>query len=233
LEDQLGLRVQEVKPFGLAGSVGSTPLRIIVDGIPPRQLLGKLYAQSHWRRSLVQAGRELLYGRLEDEKPFNAVRRLVQQEDYVLFLMQRANLPCPTPYGFVELTPEREYLLVTEFLDGAMELGGAPVDDRIIDDGLGIIRKLWDAGLARQASKSPGPGQSDAADRRRVRGGQAHPLAPGGRPGQHDALPCAALQPGTSLRAGPAPVHGRRDHRGVRRRPRVGLSLPVAPDAAR
>jgi membrane-associated phospholipid phosphatase/tRNA A-37 threonylcarbamoyl transferase component Bud32 len=154
LEDQLGLRVEEVKPFGLAGSAGSTPMRITVDGVPPRQLFGKLYAQSHLRADRwYKLGRELLYGRLEDEKPFNTVRRLVQQEDYALSLMQRAGLPSPTPYGFVELTPEREYLLVTEFFDGAVELGEAPVDEEIIDDGLGIIRKLWDAGLAHRDIK--------------------------------------------------------------------------------
>ena len=77
-----------------------------------------------------------LYGRLEDEKPFNIVRRLVQQEDYALRLCRDAGLPSPTPHGFVELTPEREYLLVTEFFDGAVELGEAEVDDQVIDDGL-------------------------------------------------------------------------------------------------
>jgi tRNA A-37 threonylcarbamoyl transferase component Bud32 len=154
LEDQLGLVVTEVKPFGLAGSAGSTPLRITVEGDPPRQLFGKLYAQSHLRADRwYKLGRELLYGRLEDEKPFNTVRRLVQQEDYALSLMQRAGLPSPTPYGFVELTPEREYLLVTEFFAGATELGEAEVDDQVIDDGLGIIRKLWDAGLAHRDVK--------------------------------------------------------------------------------
>jgi tRNA A-37 threonylcarbamoyl transferase component Bud32 len=154
LEDQLGLVVQDVKPFGLAGSAGSTPLRITVKGDPPRQLFGKLYAQSHLRSDRwYKLGRELLYGRLEDEKPFNTVRRLVQQEDYALSLMQRAGLPSPTPFGFVELTPEREYLLVTEFFDGAVELGEAEVDDQVIDDGLGIIRKLWDAGLAHRDVK--------------------------------------------------------------------------------
>jgi membrane-associated phospholipid phosphatase len=100
LEDQLGLVVEEVKPFGLAGSAGSTPLRITVKGDPPRQLFGKLYAQSHLRSDRwYKLGRELLYGRLEDEKPFNTVRRLVQQEDYALSLMQRAGLPSPTPFG--------------------------------------------------------------------------------------------------------------------------------------
>ena len=154
LEDQLGLVVEEVKPFGLAGSAGSTPLRIKVKGDPPRQLFGKLYAQSHLRADRwYKLGRELLYGRLEDEKPFNTVRRLVQQEDYALSLMARAGLPSPAPFGFVELTPEREYLLVTEFFAGAVELGEAEVDTQVIDDGLGIIRRLWDAGLAHRDIK--------------------------------------------------------------------------------
>jgi tRNA A-37 threonylcarbamoyl transferase component Bud32 len=154
LADQLGLVVEEVEPFGLAGSAGSTPLKITVKGDPPRRLFGKLYAQSHLRSDRwYKLGRELVYGRLEDEKPFNTVRRLVQQEDYALRLMRDHGLPNPTPFGFVELTPEREYLLVTEFLDGTVELGEAEVDDAVINDGLLIIRKLWDAGLAHRDIK--------------------------------------------------------------------------------
>src|SRR4029453_11651838 len=85
LHDQLGLVVEEVEPFGLAGSAGSTPLRITVTGEPPPVLFGKLYARSPLRADRwYKLGRELLYGRLEDEKPFNTVRRLVQQEDYAL-----------------------------------------------------------------------------------------------------------------------------------------------------
>ena len=90
---------------------------------------------------------------MEDEKPFNTVRRLVQQEDYALRVCRDAGLPSPAPYGFVELTPEREYLLVTEFFDGAVELGEAEVDEQIIDDGLGMVRRLWDAGLAHRDIK--------------------------------------------------------------------------------
>jgi tRNA A-37 threonylcarbamoyl transferase component Bud32 len=154
MEDQLGLVVQDIKPFGLSGSAGSTPLRITVKGDPPRLLFGKLYAQSHLRSDRwYKLGRELLYGRLEDEKPFNTVRRLVQQEDYALRLMRDHGLPSPAPFGFVELTPEREYLLVTEFFDGAVELGEAEVTDQIVDDGLGIVRRLWDAGLAHRDIK--------------------------------------------------------------------------------
>ena len=154
LQHQLGLAVEEVTPFGLAGSAGSTPLRITVKAATPTFLFGKLYARSHLRADRwYKLGRELLYGRLEDEQPFHTVRRLVQQEDYALALMQRAGLPSPRPYGFVELTPEREYLLVTEFFDGATELGETEVSDDIIDEGLQIIRKLWDAGLAHRDIK--------------------------------------------------------------------------------
>jgi tRNA A-37 threonylcarbamoyl transferase component Bud32 len=67
--------------------------------------------------------------------------------------MQRAGLPSPEPYGVVELTPEREYLVVCEFLDGATEISKAQVDDAVIDQGLGIIRKLWEAGLAHRDIK--------------------------------------------------------------------------------
>jgi tRNA A-37 threonylcarbamoyl transferase component Bud32/membrane-associated phospholipid phosphatase len=154
LQDQLGLMAAEVEPFGLAGSAGSTPLRIKVRGDPDTWMFGKLYARSHLRADRwYKLGRELLYGRLEDEKPFNTVRRLVQQEDYALQKLYLAGLPSPRPYGVVELTPEREYLLVTEFFASAVELGEAEVDDQVIDDGLAIIRRLWQAGLAHRDIK--------------------------------------------------------------------------------
>jgi tRNA A-37 threonylcarbamoyl transferase component Bud32 len=154
LADQLGLDILEVKPFGLSGSAGSTPLRIKVAGDPPTVLFGKLYARNHLRSDRwYKLGRELLYGRLEDEKPFHTVRRLVQQEDYALHKLYLAGLPTPRPYGFVELTPDREYMLVSEFFDGAVELGEAEVDEGVIDEGLGIIRRLWDAGMVHRDVK--------------------------------------------------------------------------------
>jgi membrane-associated phospholipid phosphatase/tRNA A-37 threonylcarbamoyl transferase component Bud32 len=154
LEDQLGIQVVELKPFGLSGSAGSTPLRVCVKGDPNSYLFAKLYAGSHLRADRwYKLGRTLLYGRLEDEKPFNTVRRLVQQEDYALRLMYGAGVRSPEPFGIVEITPEREYLVVTEFVDGAVEVGEAEVDEAIIDDGLRIIRRLWDAGLAHRDIK--------------------------------------------------------------------------------
>ena len=143
----------EVTPFGLAGSGGSTPLRIGVKGDP--DLFGKLYAITHLRSDRwYKLGRTLLYGRLEDEKAFNTVRRLVQYEDYVLHLMHDAGLPVPRPYGFVEITPEREYLLVTEFFAGAREIGDVDVvDESMIDQGLRIVRTLWEIGIAHRDIK--------------------------------------------------------------------------------
>ena len=143
-----------VKPFGLEGSGGSTPLRRDGQGRPRPYLFAKLYAITHLRSDRwYKLGRTLMYGRLEDEKPFNTVRRLVQYEDYVLRLMHDAGLPVPEPYGIVEITPEREYLLVTEFFDGAKETGDAEVDEAMIDQGLLIVRQLWEAGLAHRDIK--------------------------------------------------------------------------------
>jgi tRNA A-37 threonylcarbamoyl transferase component Bud32/membrane-associated phospholipid phosphatase len=156
LEDQLGIQVVEIKPFGLSGSAGSTPLRVCARGDPNTFLFAKLYARSHLRADRwYKLGRTLLYGRLEDEKPFNTVRRLVQQEDYALRLLYGAGVRSPEPFGIVEITPEREYLITFEFFDDAQELGEAEVevDEAIIDDGLRIIRRLWDAGLAHRDIK--------------------------------------------------------------------------------
>ena len=154
VEDQLGLTVSEIRPVGLSGSAGSTPLRLRVEGASSPYLFGKLYSRTHLRSDRwYKLGRELLYGRLEDEKPFNTVRRLVQQEDYALRVVREAGVPGAKSYGFVELTPEREYMLVTEFLEDAVELGDAEVDDALIDEALHLIRILWDAGLAHRDIK--------------------------------------------------------------------------------
>ena len=159
LQDQLGLVVTAVTPFGLAGSGGSTPLKITVKAPDAAEqdescVFGKLYAATHVRSDRwFKLGRTLLYGRLEDEKPYHSVRRLVQYEDYVLRLLSDAGLPVPHPLGIVEITPEREYLLVTEFLQGAKEIGEAEVDDAIIDQGLAVVRRMWEIGMAHRDIK--------------------------------------------------------------------------------
>src|SRR3954452_3569416 len=154
VQDQLGFTVVEVVPFGLAGSGGSTPLRIRIEGDPDTYLFGKLYAMNHVRADRwYKLGRTLLYGRLEDEAPFQSVQRLGEYEDYGLRLMRDSHILTATPSGIVEMTPAREYLLLTEFFDAAEEIGGAVVDDGVIDEGLLLIRQLWAAGLAPRTIK--------------------------------------------------------------------------------
>jgi tRNA A-37 threonylcarbamoyl transferase component Bud32/membrane-associated phospholipid phosphatase len=154
LEEQLGVIVADVQPFALSGSAGSTPLRVRVKGDPDTYLFAKLYAGSHLRSDRwYKLGRTLLYGRLEDEKPYNTVRRLVQQEDYALRLMDGAGVGSPRPFGIVEITPEREYIVVTEFFENAQEIGDVEVDETLIDEGLRIIRRLWETGLAHRDIK--------------------------------------------------------------------------------
>jgi hypothetical protein len=154
MRDQLGLTVTEIKPVGLESSAGSTPLRLEVEGGPEQFLFAKLYTKGHVRADRwYKLGRTLLYGSLEDEVPFKTVRRLVTYEDYALRLLEDIGIRTARPYGIVEITPEREYLLVTEFFTGAVEIGEAEVDDAVIDQGLLLIRKLWDAGIAHRDIK--------------------------------------------------------------------------------
>ena len=154
VRDQLGLTVLEIKPVGLESSAGSTPLRLRVEGGPEEFLFAKLYTKGHVRADRwYKLGRAILYGSLEDESPFKTVRRLVTYEDYALRLLQDIGVRSARPYGVVEITPEREYLLVTEFFKDAVEIGEAQVDDVVIDQGLLLIRKLWDAGIAHRDIK--------------------------------------------------------------------------------
>jgi len=152
--EQLGLTVLDIKPVGLEGAGGSTPLRLKVAGDPDTYLFAKLYAKSHVRADRwYKLWRTILYGALEDEASFQTVRRFVEYEDYTLRLMHQEGIPVPRPYGIVEITPEREYMIVMEFFAGAIELGEAEVDEGIIDNGLRLVRKLWDAGLAHRDVK--------------------------------------------------------------------------------
>jgi len=154
VRDQLGLTVVEIRPVGLESSAGSTPLRLTVEGEPDQLLFGKLYALGHVRADRwYKLWRTILYGALEDEHPFHSVRQLAEYEDYALRVLRDAGVRTAAPFGIVEITPEREYLLVTEFFADAVEIGEADVGDDIIDQGLLLIRKLWDAGIAHRDIK--------------------------------------------------------------------------------
>ena len=152
MRDQLGITVESLKPFGEEGSGGSTPLLMTTaDGT---RLFGKILATGHVRADRwYRIGRTVLYGRLEDETSFSSVRRLIAYEDYALRLLDDYGFRVAHTYGIVELTPNREYLLPTEFFESAETLGHAEVTDEVIDGGLELVRRLWDSGLAHRDIK--------------------------------------------------------------------------------
>ncbi len=158
LQDQLGFTVHDIKPVGLEGSGGSTPLKLTVTDEEGRErtIFAKLYAKSHVRADRwYKLGRTILYGRLEDETPFTTVRRFVEYEDYTLRMLGEYGFPTPAALGIVEITPEREYLIAMDFFDGAAEIGDAEaeVSEHVIDEGLAMIRRMWDVGLAHRDIK--------------------------------------------------------------------------------
>ena len=152
MADQLGMEVTKVEPFGLEGSGGSSPLRMtLADGT---RVFGKIYSTSHVRADRwYRIGRTILYGQLEDETPIGSVRRLVILEDFALRFLRDSGIRVATTYGIVELTPNQEYMLVTEFFEGSKNLGDSEIDDVAIDEGLQLVRTLWDIGAAHRDVK--------------------------------------------------------------------------------
>ena len=155
IADQLGETVLTIEPIGLEGSGGSTPVLLTIEREGgERKVFAKVYSMSHVRADRwYKLGRTILYGRLEDESPFGTVRRFVEYEDYALRLMHDEGLPTPRPLGIAEITPEREYMILMEFYDGAVEVGDAEVDTTVIDEGLMLIRTMWDLGIAHRDIK--------------------------------------------------------------------------------
>jgi hypothetical protein len=154
VRDQLGIEIDEIRPYRLAGSAGSTPCRLRLAAGPPEHLFGKLYATRHLRSDRwYKWARVLRYGRLEDEAPFSSVRRLVEHEDYMLRLLRDGGVQVPEPVGVVEVVAGREYLLVTELVPDAVEVLASGVDDAVVDDALRQVRRLWAAGAAHRDVK--------------------------------------------------------------------------------
>lgn len=154
---QFGWEVTEVRALRPPGSSGSTPLILQLEegvgGAPPA-VFAKLYSLTHLRADRwYKVGRAIRYGRLEDESPFATVRQLVEHEDYVLRLARAEGIPVPQSHGLMELTPGREYLLVTELLPFASQLGDEPVSESTIDQGIEAVERMWAAGMAHRDVK--------------------------------------------------------------------------------
>jgi len=156
-EEQVDLDVVAIEPFGEEGSGGSTPLKLDVRSADGREepLFGKLYAENHLRADRwYKLARAIRTGALEDEVSFSSIRQLVEYEDYMLRVFHDAGVPSVQPRGIVEVDPEREYLILMTFLRDAEEADeDAPVTDDVIRSGLGIVRTLWDHGLAHRDVK--------------------------------------------------------------------------------
>ena len=153
VERQLGWRVRRIDALHPPGSSGSTPLLLDLDD--GTQLFAKLYSLAHLRADRwYKLGRAVLYGRLEDEAPFADIRHLVEHEDYMLRVARDAGVPVPRSHGIVQVTPGREYVLVTEALPDARQLGDCTgVADQVVVEGLDIVRRLWSAGMAHRDVK--------------------------------------------------------------------------------
>ena len=219
MRDQLGMTVTKVEPFGLEGSGGSSPLRMTFhDGT---RVFAKVYSTSHARADRwYRVIREVLYGQLEDETPMASVRRLVTYEDYALRSLRDAGVGVARTYGVVELSPNREYMLVTQFFEGGRNLSDSDVDDTVIDEGLDSFGVSGTRGspTATEACEPPGRRGPPTARGRLGPGGAAVAVAPGRRPGEHDALSRATHRRGPRVSASDIGLHARRDRGGVRER---------------
>jgi tRNA A-37 threonylcarbamoyl transferase component Bud32/membrane-associated phospholipid phosphatase len=152
IRDQLGMDIVDVDYIGLDLSGGSTPLVLTTaDG---ELVFAKLYAKNHLRADRwYKFGRSVLYGALEDEQSFRAVRRIAEHEDYAARLMWGAGVAVPEPVGLVEITPGREYMLLSSFLDGGHRLTAENCTDEVVRSGLGAIAAMWHTGLAHRDIK--------------------------------------------------------------------------------
>ena len=189
----------------------------------------EVYSTSHARATAGIAWSERSSTASWRTTPMGSVRRLVTYEDYALRSLRDAGVGVARTYGVVELTPNREYMLVTEFFEGGRNLSDSDVDDTVIDRPQ-LVRRLWDAGVRHRdlkpanllVSRAPaargclGPGSASVA------------VAPGRRPGEHDALPRAAHRRGSGVRASDVGLHARGDRRRVRQ-----LGGARDPDGAR
>ena len=163
------------------------------------RLFGKIYSSSHERADRwYRFGRTLLYGELEDDAGRLGAppRRLRGLRAALLDRPRRARRPA-LRRGRADAEPRVPRRHRALFED-AEKLGARSVDDTVIDDGL---RSSGRCGTSVSPTRDIKPANllvapRPAAARRRVQ--PADPsvaLAPGRRPGEHDADACAGQLP--------------------------------------
>ena len=157
LQDQLGLTVVDLKPVGLAGSGGSTPLRLRVARrsrhVPVREALRDEPRPS---RSLVQARThgDLRPARGRGPVLVGAAARPVRG------LHAEALLRLRHPHGRALTASSSSRRSASTCSSPSSSTArrrsatrSSTIDDEIIDHGLLLIRTLWDAGLAHRDIK--------------------------------------------------------------------------------
>ena len=154
VRDELGIVVADLQPYRLDGSAGSTPCRLVVEGDPPGALFGKLYATTHLR-----SDRWYKLSACSDTDDWRTRRRSPRCAGWsstrttCCGCCATAGCRCPTRSGWSRSCPEHEYLLVTELVDGAVEILHSGVADEVVDDALRQVRMLWQAGAAHRDIK--------------------------------------------------------------------------------
>ena len=110
---------------GRARRVGRLDTAPVEDRGRPRHvsLREALREESRARRPLVQVVSNRPVRLPRGRGRFQSVRRFVEYEDYTLRLLRDEGLPVPAPRGIVEIEPEREYMILMEFFEGAEEIG--------------------------------------------------------------------------------------------------------------
>ena len=150
-------------------------------------------------------GRTLLYGRLEDEAPFQSVRRLVEYEDYTLRRACATSASRPRRRtGSSRSRPSASTCSSPSSSTAREEIGDAEVDDEIIDEGLALDPPALGRrprAPRHQAGEPAGARRAPPAHRRRLRAGAPVAVAPGRRPRQHDAGPRGAHRRRPRVRA--------------------------------
>ena len=153
--DQLGLTVLEIKPVGLESSAGSTPLRLRVEGGPGRVPVRQAVHQGpRSRRPLVQA---------VADHPVRLPGRRVSRSRPCGAWSPTRTMPCaccrtsgsarPGPTASWRSRPSASTCWSPSSSPARSRSARPTSTTTVIDQGLLLIRMLWDAGIAHRDIK--------------------------------------------------------------------------------
>ena len=154
VRDQLGLTVLEIKPVGLESSAGSTPLRLRVEGGPDEYLFAKLYTKGHVRADRwYKLWRTILYGSLEDERPSRPCGGWSSTRTTPCACCRTSGSARPGRTASWRSPPSASTCWSPSSSTAPSRSARPTSTTQVIDQGLLLIRKLWDAGIAHRDIK--------------------------------------------------------------------------------